>query len=272
MARQLGHVKYGGTIGEIRHFKIKGMKGNFAGLKGGATGDQIKNDPGFVRTRENMNEFGGCANAGRSVRVGLNMLMKQMSDSQLTGRLTGIMKKINLEDQTEARGYRAILISTQGRYLQGLHFNKNVSFDGSFLPLVSLTNSNDAVSSTMEIAPFNPMNSVIAPSGATHFRLINALSVISDFAYNATTGIYEAIEPSLNELSNVAYSDYLDLKTEITAPTLIESALPGAPQLTGSTTVLNSVGIEFYQQAGSGYYLLNAGHALKIQNVVLPVS
>ena len=24
MARQLGHVKYKGTIGEIRHFKIKG--------------------------------------------------------------------------------------------------------------------------------------------------------------------------------------------------------------------------------------------------------
>ena len=34
MARQLGHVKYKGTIGEIRHFKIKGMTGNFAGLKG----------------------------------------------------------------------------------------------------------------------------------------------------------------------------------------------------------------------------------------------
>ncbi len=32
MARQLGHVKYKGTIGEIRHFKIKGMTGNFANL------------------------------------------------------------------------------------------------------------------------------------------------------------------------------------------------------------------------------------------------
>ena len=36
MARQLGHVNYGGTIGGIRHFKIKGLSGNFAGLKGGA--------------------------------------------------------------------------------------------------------------------------------------------------------------------------------------------------------------------------------------------
>jgi len=42
------------------------------------------------------------------------------------------MKKINLEDQSEARGYRAILISTQSKYLEGLHFNKNVNFNGSF--------------------------------------------------------------------------------------------------------------------------------------------
>lgn len=47
MARQLGHVNYGGTIGQIRHFKIKGLNGNFAGLKGGATGDQIQKRRSF---------------------------------------------------------------------------------------------------------------------------------------------------------------------------------------------------------------------------------
>ena len=255
MARQLGHVKYGGTIGEIRHFKIKGMKGNFAGLKGGATGDQIKNDPGFVRTRENMNEFGGCANAGRSVRIGLNVLMKQMSDAQLTGRLTAIMKKINLEDMTEARGYRAILVSTQSKYLLGLNFNRNFSFDSSFLAPFELTANADRNSSTLTVPAFNPAKSVIAPSGATHFRLINAVSVISDFAFNATTGIYEPIQPELNEVSNVAYSAYLDIKLDI-----------AAPEMTDDVTVLNSVGIEFYQKAGNDYYLLNAGHALKIQS------
>jgi len=65
-----------------------------------------------------MNEFGGSASAAKSVRISLSEIIKQMSDSQLTGRLTGIMKKINLEDQTEARGYRAILISQQNQYLK----------------------------------------------------------------------------------------------------------------------------------------------------------
>jgi len=125
-------------------------------LNGGPTGDQIKNDAAFKRTRENMNEFGGCANAGRSVRVGLNMLMKQMSDPQLTGRLTGIMKKINLEDQSEARGYRAILITTQSQYLKGLNFNRNISFDSVFYAPLTLTNTVERDSSTVEVAEFKP--------------------------------------------------------------------------------------------------------------------
>ena len=35
MARQSGHIKYVGTLGDVRHFKIKGNKGFYAGLKGG---------------------------------------------------------------------------------------------------------------------------------------------------------------------------------------------------------------------------------------------
>jgi len=77
MARQLRHVKYKGTIGEIRHFKIKGLSGDFARLKGGATAEQIKTGASFVRTRENMNEFAGCATAGKSIRTGQAQLVKK---------------------------------------------------------------------------------------------------------------------------------------------------------------------------------------------------
>lgn len=70
MAKQTGLTRYSGSMGGIRHFKIKGLSGDFAGLNGGATGDQIKTAPEFARTRENMNEFGGCATAGKSIRTG----------------------------------------------------------------------------------------------------------------------------------------------------------------------------------------------------------
>ena len=222
MARQSGPLKYKGTLGDIRHFKIKGLQGHFAGLVGGPTGEQVKTAPEFERTRENMNEFGGCAAAGKSIRVGLAQLMKQMSDPQLTGRLTAIMKKINLEDLTEA---------------------------------------------TLTVPAFNPVNFVNAPAGATHFRLISAISVISDFEFNSTSGIYEPIDPSLNEVSNVAYSNYIDLGAPVALPTTITSTLPGSPVLTADVSVLNCIGIEFYQQVGVNYYLFNSGNALKVQDI-----
>ena len=60
-----------------------------------------------------MNEFGGCAKVGKSLRTALSALMGKFTDPQVTGRLTSIMKKINLEDGTEARGYRKVEVSTQ---------------------------------------------------------------------------------------------------------------------------------------------------------------
>lgn len=45
-------------------------------MVGDPSGDQILSAPEFERTRENMNEFGGCAIAGKSIRVGLSQVVK----------------------------------------------------------------------------------------------------------------------------------------------------------------------------------------------------
>lgn len=267
MAKQTGLVRYNGTIGNVRHFKIKGLAGDFAGLVGGPTTEQVMSDAVFERTRENMNEFGGSAKAGKSVRVALSQIIKQMSDPQMTGRLTAVMKKINLEDQTEARGYRAILISTQRQYLEGFAFNKNLSLDGIFNAPYTFSHTTERDEGTVTVAPFNPANLINAPAGATHFRLINALACVSDFAYNSTTGTYEPIDAASNELAEVQYSDYIDLFAPVAAPIAITSTLPGTPTITGDASVLFCLGIEFYQQVGTSYYLFNSGNALKVDEV-----
>ena len=143
MAKQTGSLKYTGTIGDIRHFKIKGLKGSFAGLIGGPTAEQIATAPEFARTRENMHEFGGCALAGKAVRVGFASVLSNMSDPQVTGRLTVIMKKINLEDGSEARGQRAVLVSAVPQYLVDFDFNRNRSFDGTLNAPMTITPSVD---------------------------------------------------------------------------------------------------------------------------------
>jgi len=213
MARQTGLVKYSGTMGGVRHFKIKGLTGDFAGLAGGPTADQISNDDAFVRTRENMSEFGGCATAGKSIRVSLAQIVKQYSDPRLTGRLTAIMKQINLEDTEGIRGQRSIIISANRGVLSGLNFDVNVSLAGIFNAPYTLTNVTERNSATFTVPGFNPANLIVPPAGATHFRLVNAIAAISDWNFNDNTGNYEPTDPTLNELSDIKFSDYLDLNS-----------------------------------------------------------
>jgi len=175
MARQKGHIKYVGTLGEVRHFKIKNNPGYYAGLKGGPTGEQIASDPAFVRTRENMNEFGGSATAGRSFRTSIANLIRNSADSRVTGRITAVMKKINLEDGSEARGQRAILVTAAPQYLDGFEFNKFNSFSGVFNAPYSITPSVERDESDLSIPVFNPLDNMFIPAGATHFKIINAI-------------------------------------------------------------------------------------------------
>ena len=266
MAKQVGLVKYSGTMGGVRHFKIKGLDGDFAGLAGGPTAEQINSDNAFIRTRENMSEFGGCASAAKSIRVGLAQIMKQFSDSRITGRLTAIMKQINLEDITNARGERSIEISANQSVLAGLNFNENLSLSGIFNAPYSLSNTVARDSATFTIPGFNPANLIAAPAGSTHFRLVNAITVASDWQYNSSTGKYEPTDATLSELSDVQYSGYLDLNA-VTALTTITTTLPGSPSMTATVSVLNCIGIEFYQQVGSNYYLFASGNALRVDNL-----
>ena len=267
MARQTGHIKYNGTLGEVRHYKIKGMTGDFAGLKGGATGEQIKTGASFVRTRENNNEFGGCAIVAKSIRTGQAQLMKQMSDSQFTGRLTGIVKKINLEDQSEARGVRAILITAVPQHLIGVNFNRNNTVEGSFTGKYETVANTGRNSVTLTVEEFKPLEQLNIPAGATHFRFVNSISVISDYAYNSLTKVYEPIEPALNELSKVTYSDYIEIAPGVNPEVSIVSALTGTPVMTDSVSLLSCVGIEFSQKAGTEYYVFSVGNSMKIKNV-----
>ncbi|MEI7597531.1 MAG: hypothetical protein WCK02_17415 [Bacteroidota bacterium] len=267
MAKQVGHIKYNGTLGDVRHFKIKGLEGDFAGLKGGPSGEQIKNAPEFQRTRENNSEFGGSAIAGKSVRVGLSSLLTTMSDSRLTSRLTSIFKQINIKATSGIRGQRPITLSTNKNLLNGLEFNNNTAFAGICNVPFSMTNVASRTGATISISGFTPVTNINAPIGATHFRLIGAISVVSDYIYDSATKKYLPTSPALNGLNNVSYSSYFDLNQAITGTTTITTALPGSPTMTTDTSVLSCIGIEFYQKVGLNYYTFSANNALKIGSI-----
>jgi hypothetical protein len=266
MAKQTGVIRYSGNLGGISHYKMKGVTGDLAKIANGPSKEQIMKDPAFKRTRENNLEFGASAKTAKNLRVGLASVIKGFSDPQVAGRITKVFKAINLEG-TGPRGKRRIDLSLHRAMLDGFEFDKNISFGSVFTAQYSITENAARNESTIDIQPFNPLDYVNAPAGATHFRLINGLAVVSDVRYNAAQKAYAVVVPTLDGLNDITYTPYLPLDSSIGTNTIITSTLPGLPTMSTDVSVVNVIGIEFFQEVGGEYYLFAAGNAMQVGKV-----
>ncbi|WP_243348979.1 hypothetical protein [Parabacteroides sp. FAFU027] len=247
-------LKYRGSLDGIRHYKIKGKEGSFAVYVTPVSADRIKKGAEFARTRENMNEFGACGRITASFRMGIAPLLTQMADDTMSARAVKLMKKINLEDLSEARGYRAILVSKKGEMLIRFPYRESLQLRDVLRAPYSMTHTESKESATFHIEPFVPAKVLTYPSGATHFRFIQILSVLSDFAYNAVTEQYEPVEAVLNEKSVITYSDYFPVSDDVAQVLSLTSTLTNVEGLaTAQVACIQSVGIEFVQQVGERY-------------------
>jgi hypothetical protein len=108
MAKQTGIIKLKGKIGDLSFYKSK--DGHLAREKGGVEADRIKNDPAFVRTRENGVEFGSSATAGKFSRDSLRPIALSASDNRVVARMTKLMTQIKNLDTTSVRGLRMLVL------------------------------------------------------------------------------------------------------------------------------------------------------------------
>ena len=215
-------------------------------LTTGSTGD-------FQKTVENMNEFAGCAQAGKLFRELMFEKIK-IFDAQATGRLTGIFKKINLESD-QKRGYRDINLSIAKQYLIGHELNRYSHLDNC-IECEQMYFDIDFQSMVFKYLKFN------APMGATHARLFVQEIGFPDFKYNSETKIYEPKTTSYGELYE---GDYLDI-SETYLIHKIRTFINYRPfEINRSKIIV--VGVEFFQQVGEHYYLFQTGNAAKVHSI-----
>lgn len=264
MGRQVGLIKVSGNIGGISFYKSDGK--DLARVANGPSKDKIQNDDNFVRTRENNSEFGGSATAGKSLRLSLATSISTMGDKRITSRLTALFKDI-CSRSTGTRGQRPITVSTNKTLLENLEFNDKLSFASVFNAPFTFTNNAPRTQGTITVPAFAPQTFIHAPSGATHFRLIGAIGVMSDFVYNVTTQHYEPSDPTLDKLGAVTYGAITALNSAAPVNFSLVVALGGTPTMTASVSVLQCLGIEFYQRVGTVDYLLAQGNCMKVVKV-----
>lgn len=239
MARQKGIMKLEGTIGGITFYKTS-LDGHLAKEKGGVDGARIANDPAFIRTRENGEEFGAAGIAGKQLRDAIRSLMMTASDSRVTSRLTQVMTDIVKQDVTSVRGKRtpAIGLATvPGKaLLKGFNFNLNAVLGAilfkpfTLVPATGVTTINGII----------PVNDVAFPAGATHMTLSGAYANV-----NFITGIADV---KFTNLVNAPINSVL--VNAILTPT----AVP-----VGTGIKLYLLRIEFFQQVNAVQYSLKNG-------------
>ena len=236
----------------------------YAGEKGGANGDLIKNNPAFARTRENMNEFAGCGMAVRAIRQGLLNLLPEQTDKHFTARLMKVTKDINRRDFEGTRGKRTISFSSNQPMLAAAIFNVLelgvLLLNNFFIHLHPITRGTATLSLTgLNIKP------VYVPEGATHYRIQNHISIISDYGYNDLNRQYEPLS-QLNTMNAFVYSDYTPVDTALTDELVAAFPVGTAPQ--DADSVIQAVGIEFYVKNGLTAYLpLKVGSSMMIVDV-----
>jgi hypothetical protein len=264
MAKQKGIIKLKGKIGDLSFYEQNGEY--VARLKGGVDKERLQTDKAFRRTRENMAEFGGSATVGKSLRLSLKAVTKQFGDRYLTARLVKLLREITARGPG-IRGKRSILVNANRESLIGFEFTKNT-------PLVTVFNAPYAVSANADrnevqiaIPAFDADVFAEAPLGATHFRLVGAIGVLSDFDFNTSTRSYEPVDESVNELGAAGRSAELSIAGNTGAQTLTLS-LPGSPVIGTDAVVLVCLGIEFVQEMNGTFYLLESGNAMQIVDCI----
>jgi hypothetical protein len=264
MGRQTGLIRVSGNMGGVSFYKSAGQ--DLARVANGPSKDKIQNDDNFVRTRENNSEFGGSATAGKSFRLALATSIPTMGDNRITSRLTALFKDI-CNRSLGVRGQRPITVSANRPLLENIELNDKLAFASVFNAPFTFTNNATRSQGTITVTAFAPQTYIHAPSGATHFRVITAIGVLSDFVYNVSTQKYEPSDPLLDKQGGVSYGAITALNSPALVNFSLVAALPGTPTMTATVSVLQCIGIEFYQRVGTVDYILAQGNCMKVVKV-----
>lgn len=249
MARQKGIIKLKGSIGDISFYKTQ--DGFLAREKSGVDAERIANDPAFLRTRENGEEFKSTAAAGKMLRDAIRPLLMNSADNRAVSRLVKLMTSIKNMDTTSVRGKRnvgaAIGSASAKALLKGFDFNIRSGLGTVLFKPYSVTPGTGEI----KIPSLVPINDIISPPGSTHVSIKGSRARI-DFV----SGRAEVHE------SNVVSLPINGLATSV----VLTPA--GVPSGTGTDIFL--LQIEFFQEVNGVQYTLNNGtfNALAIIEVL----
>lgn len=138
--------------------------------KSGVSGDRIKSEPAYARTRENIAEFGRASLATKLLRTAFCPLVQCAADNRVSSRLTGLMVKVIQGDAVNARGQRVVGDGEVSR-LEGFQLNKHSALTKKFSAPFTASIDRGTGRMLIDIPALDAAEAISDPEGATHFCL-----------------------------------------------------------------------------------------------------
>lgn len=259
MSKQNSVLKVKGRLDNVSYYESGGKL--LARKSNGPSKSKLQ---GNDRVRENMREFGGAISATKLFRSAFTQV-RTMFDSKASQRLTGLLKQVMNRDIESLRGERGVELSLYKQVLDKFEFNITTGFSQVCNSAFNASLNIDRNEGLISIPSFDPVMNVKFPPGTTHCRLIQAIGVFSDHKYNSDAKKYLPVNDKLSGTGVVFRSQFIS-KDALPQAVNLEIALPGAPVIDAETTVIQCLGIEFYETIGVRQYLYAQNNAMVVVN------
>ncbi|RYE52955.1 MAG: hypothetical protein EOP48_15390, partial [Sphingobacteriales bacterium] len=168
MAQQDSIIKLNGKVGDLSFYKTK--NGYQARTKGGVSGDRIKNDPNYQRTRENNAEFAEVAAGSKKIRDVLRNMILLTHDPKMANRLSSQVFRMMKADTLSIRGERKIKPESFS-ILKNFNFNETAPLSNTLFVTAQPTVDRATGLVELNIPAILPEIHLAKPKGATHFRI-----------------------------------------------------------------------------------------------------
>ena len=262
MARVTADNNKNGKVGGLVYYKLNGKQ--VVRAIGKVSKLRLKKSKSFSKMRENMSEFGAASKVGKVIRDSITPYAKQCGDPYVSGRLNAVVKRIIANGQGE-QGRRCFDLLANKAMLEGFEFNGNLKLGSLFYPPnIEVRYSNCKHCVSLLVPDFNTDNYINAPNGATHFRLVLAVSALSNYIYHMANRQYEPVSPIENGANAVVLSPEVPLGGRIGNDITFDANLDGVDTLPLSVGVISSVGIIFYQEVNLQLYELVGRSAIRV--------
>jgi len=202
--------------------------------------------------REPITGKSGCPTAVRALRECFQLLLADHTDFNFTGRLMQIVAEILRRDVETEGGKRSIYFSREMPFLSTIVFNKKYGSDSIVYYRFNYSHSDTRTEARVSVVDCR-FKLCLVPGGATHFRVLNHLSIISDYVYAESSRMYEPVS-RLNGMSVIGYSDYMFITDSFSVDVVV--SFPDWCHPSEDDSVIQCIGIEYLVKSGMNNYLL----------------